>query len=203
MEELPESLHPLEKINAIAIPDQPYLSGVTDPAKILAYFCFCHESRVYPPTWIMNELYNRFHEYLTDNGTGKNKRRLGEYFGEPARGDRSAFFRQEAFRPVMELSFIAVDRLRCCFGLTKEAALSIVAARLELVINKTSHRFKKGEAALEKAYREWCKGEHYQEWLERSIKNRTFLAEETKDFLRSFPPDSFTGYPHIESLMKN
>lgn len=202
-DEIPEDIHPLERIQALDLNIYQEIHGTPDPSKILALFCFCHENSVYPPAWIMNELYKRFDEYLKGNSSGKKKRRLGEYFGEPARGDRSAFFRQEAIKPVMDSALTAVDRLRFCFDLSREDAISIAARRFELVTNKTSHRFEKGEAALEKAYREWCKTDHYQEWIDRTIINRVFTDEETKNFIKSFPPDSFTGHPHLEQLLKN
>lgn len=191
----------LESINALDLPLYQHIHGTPDPVKIIAFFCLCHERGVYPPAWIMNELYTRFEEYMKDNSSGEKKRRLGEYFGEPARGDRSPFFRQQAFKEVMESALIAVDRLRFCFGLSKEQALGIVSLRLESVVNTTSFRFNKGEAALEKAYREWSKKVHCHDWLER-FKNRTFTDKENLEFLRSFPPDSFTGFPQIEKLLQ-
>lgn len=197
-----EGIDPLTRINALDLPCYQQIHGKADPAKILALFCLCHEWRVYPPSWIMNELYSRFDEYLKDNGTGKKKRSLGLYFGENERGARPAFFRQEAVRGVMETALIAVDRLRYQFNLPKDQAIGLAARLFETVENKTVHKFQKGEAALEKAYREWIKGSHYQEWIERFVKNP--IAEETKNgFLRSFPPGTFTGYPEIEKLLKD
>jgi hypothetical protein len=190
-----------ERINALSLPLYQHIHGTPDPAKIIALFCLCQEMRVYPPAWIMNELYSRFDEYLKDNITGKKKRRLGEYFGEPARGNRSAAFRQQAFKHVMQSALAAVDRLRYHFNLSKEQALCLVAQRLETVENDTCHRFEKGEAALEKAYRDWCKMDSRQEHIE-WLKTLTFSDEDTLEFLHSFPPDSFTGIPHIEKRLK-
>lgn len=190
----------LERINALSLPLYQHIQGTPDPAKILAFFCLCHEWRVYPPAWIMNELYSRFNEYLNDNGDGKKKRRLGEYFGEPARGNRSAFFRNEAFKGVMQNACTAVDRLRFCFNLTKEESLGIVSQWLESVANKTSFRFEKGEAALEKEYRKWCKSVHCERWI-KYFTDDSPTSEGNIEFLRSFPSGSFTGFPQLEKLI--
>lgn len=190
-----------ERIGALDLSMYQHIHGTPDPAKILAFFCLCHEWRIYPPAWIMNELYTRLNEYLRDNVSGK-KKSLGEYFGESVGGVRGPYFRQQAFKGVMQSAFVAIDRLRYSFNFSKEQALGIVSRRLEFVVNKTSFRFDKGEAALEKEYREWCKNVHCQEWLEQ-FENISLTDEENKEFLRSFPPDSFTGFPHIEKLLKD
>lgn len=191
-----------DRITALGLTTFKVVHGAPDPARILAFFCLCHEWRIYPPAWIMDELYSRFKGYLSDNLTGKNKRRLGEFFGEPARGDRSPFFKNQAFKSVMESTLIAVDRLRYRFNFPKEQALGIASRRFELIVNETGHRFQKGEAALEKAYRNWCNGDHYQSWLETMI-SQPFTEKENKEFLLSFPEGSFNGYPHIEKLLKD
>lgn len=195
-------LDPLEAITALDLTEYPHIHGKPDPVKIISFFCACHEWKVYPPAWIMDELYQRFNAYLIGNGTGKDRRRLGEFFGEPARGNRGPWFRQQAFAPVMQNMCTAIDRLRYVFNLSIDNAVGIVATHLDDVVNKTGHRFDKGEAALAKYYKnEW--GAEMSLQQKQMFADRPPTYEQNKTFLRQFNEDALAPYPHLKTYLKD
>lgn len=173
--------------------------GIGHPVDLLALFCSCHDWGVYPPSWVMNELYQRFCQYLKGNLSGTDKRRLGEFFGEPPTGRQSPYFKQRAFSDVMQSAMIAIDRLRFVHNISKDDAIGIVARRMEIVKNNTSHKFHKGEAAIEKAYKSW--GKEISERLRNRWEESPPDQENTLAFLKTFPSESFVGFPHVEALL--
>lgn len=146
------------EIFSVDLPIYPDIHGIPDPIKIAAFFCACHEWRVYPPAWIMDDLYRRFSEYLEENGAG-NPKRLGEFFGEPATGTRRPKFKELVFGPMMETACGDVDRLEHWVGVSTKDALDIVAFRLEIAQEKVPSGWQgertKGRAALVKAHQAW------------------------------------------------
>jgi len=184
----------------LILPLEEYLGGTLDPSRIILLFCQCHKMKVYPPPWIMNQLYERFREYVDDNFNGKNPKRLGEYFGEPKGGNRRPYFKQKAFEDFIEMSCRGIEILKGCFGKSQEDAIGIVTRRMETVKNATAFEMNKGEAALEKAYKKWDRSakDHYRDRLKR----KPLTDEQKLEFLQTFPPDAFTGHPDLESLLK-
>ncbi len=47
---------------------------------LIARFCDFYASGAYPPEWVMEEIFNRFSNYLIDNCNGKREADLGKYF---------------------------------------------------------------------------------------------------------------------------
>lgn len=196
-----------EEFLALALPEYPDISGTPDPAKIIAYFCACHDWGVYPPAWIMNDLYKRFSGYLDDNMQGK-FRGLGEYFGEPAKGTRSGTFRKFQLEPAMETACMNVDRLEHWCNRPLNKALDIVALQLEEAQERAPEAFKvdpkkrKGREALRKAHQEWrrsgCTDRMLDFWKEKEMPT----SEQITEFVKALGPDLLTGHPDLLALLR-
>jgi hypothetical protein len=171
------------------------INSTPDPLTLIEFFCKCHEWKVYPPGWVMDDLYNRFSEYLTDNYSGK-ARKLGEYFGEPSRGNRSAHFRQKAMEWPIISACMAVDRLHHCYRIPKTKARELANYRMQSLHPVGIFR-EKGIEGLTKSYSKWRKTDHYQ--LYRMTLLIGSIGDEA-DFLKSFPPESLLAYPRLEKI---
>jgi hypothetical protein len=196
MNEIPDNE---EKVVAGTLHEMPKISQV-DPAKILAYFCACHRWRVYPPDWIMNELYSRFSEYLDDNLKGK-ARGLGEYFGEPARGTRPGTLSKLAQCRIMEQAMMDVDRFHEWFGINCSDAFDLVAHYLEAVESRTSHRFEKSYSFVKKAYDAWQKSGASEAMIEYWKGKKMPTRADKVAMLRRYPRDAFDGYPQFAEYL--
>ena len=126
---------------------------------LIKLFCAAHKHGVYPPPAVMNELYERFINYMKDNSSGMD-RRLGEYFGEPPEGTPVPSFRREKLESMMDNSAVLVHQLHHWCKCSRKDALSIVSAKLEQVIEEGPWgglKRQKGYSALEKHYGHWRK----------------------------------------------
>ena len=180
---------------ASQLPNYPDEHGIPDPEKIISYFCDCHEWGVYPPKWIMNELYQRFGSYLEDNMSGKSLRRLGEYFGESSLGKRSAYFRQKAVQPVMESLCIIVDRFRHGFRLGVDASIGIAVTRFAESGPDVS------ESSLYGYYiNTWGSGRTRDVWEVLDAHPPT--VEQNMEFLSQFDEDILTAYPVLRAYLQ-
>ena len=184
--------------SALIMPTYTYANGPADPIQLIEFFCDCHKMKVYPPRWVMDELFKRFSDYLNENYQGKG-RRLGEYFGEPAGGGRSGYFRREVQAGNMEVYCANVHRLVSWFGRTKVAALDIVMIQLER--EQADHPLTgnrpQGRESLRKAYQAWLRifnelqtKDFWSDWQSPSNEKRT-------EFLNALGRDCLTGHPDL------
>lgn len=172
----------------------PYLqkfTGEQDPAITMALFCECHRYRVYPPPWLLNDLYKRFSSYLADKLNGGDKR-LGEYFGESEEGARNSYFSKMAFASTMETAMQDINRFRIWFGLRKDDAIDLVAQYLQTVEdnNKTTHRFHKGFSAIAKEYKLWSKKHTLRHFKLRAEHHPPSRDDKVK-MVQRYPKDAF------------
>lgn len=125
-----------------------------DPIERIRCFCNCHRFGIYPPPAVMNDLFKRFSGYLDDNEKGKS-RRLGEYFGEPANGNRRGKFRDESGPDLFSVCAM-VHHLENWFYRPNNKALDIAALYLEKLYDQTPKEWqgekKKGRESLRKEY---------------------------------------------------
>lgn len=190
----------LHEIHALGLPHYPAVHGKPDPIKIIAFFCACHEWRVYPPAWIMDDLYQRFSKYLDENSEGW-ARRLGEFFGEPANSARRPKFRELVLAPMVETACFDVDRLMHWHGVPQNEAIDIVALCLELNQERLPSGWRgmrtKGRGALVDAYQEWRRKGHSDHFKEMSDKKGWPTDEADLTLLKRLGEDSLTGHPRL------
>lgn len=184
-----------DRFSAMVISDYLQVMGPADPIKIIEFFCACHEMKVYPPEWVMNEIYRRFNDYLDENYQGKG-RGLGEHFDEPARGKRPGYFKQRTQERIMDIACANVHRLITWFNRIQSAALDIVAIQIEreqadvpLIARP------KGRDALRRAYQTWLQA--HNEVCKITGPWPDPPNEERTKFLRALGPDCLTGHPDL------
>lgn len=155
-------------IHALSILDGPWpAQGVSElsepqrtgkipenPIDIIRLFCACHEWGIYPPGWIMDDLYQRFSGYMTDNLRGKCDAGIGNYFDET---NRRGKFRDFALEPKVREAAWLCGALHHWFRTPKSKAIDICGAWLEdkqLGSNAPwpNENRPKGVAALRKEY---------------------------------------------------
>lgn len=127
-----------------------------DPTALDVIHCFlaCHELGVYPPGWIMDDLYQRFYGYMTDNLRGKLDAGIGNYFDE---ANRRGKFRDFALESSVKQAAWLCGALYHWFRTPKSKAIDICGAWLEdkqLGSNAPwpNENRPKGVAALRKEY---------------------------------------------------
>lgn len=132
------------------------MSGVFDdyvkePINIIQAFVMCARYRVYPPPWVMNDLYERFSNYINSNKKGENKG-LGEFFGEKKNSARKVYFNKIKYQMLKDTLCMSVDKLVIFFGISESDAIKIVANSSLKNINKKGVLTDFGEPALKAHY---------------------------------------------------
>lgn len=186
-----------KEISALLIPVHKEILGLPDPIRIINYFCECHEMGVYPPAWVMNDLYERFSAYLSDGLKGK-KNRLGEYFGEPKRGTRSGAFCDIVKKPIIGRAVLDVEQFYGWFGIHKNVAYDLVAQYLAAVENKTDHRIQIGYAAIEAAY----KNDEGLEYYRKLWREKPPTREDKEAMLQRYSRESLDPYLNKYPILK-
>lgn len=126
-----------------------------NPIDIIRLFCACHEWGIYPPGWIMDDLYQRFSGYMADNlGGEKFDAGIGNYFDET---NRRGKFRDFALESSVKQAAWLCGALYHWFRTPKSKAIDICGAWLEdkqLGSNAPwpNENRPKGIAALRKEY---------------------------------------------------
>lgn len=186
-----------------AIPVYPSF-GELDPIEILQVFCLCQDLRVYPPAWVMNDLYKRLGAYLDDNMSGR-ARRLGEYFGEPRNGNRRNIFKGLAFRKMMDTACLNVFYLERIFSKKQNQALDIIALKVELIQEDLPKGWKgiektMGREALRKAYQTWKSGLDAQRTF-KFFETSPPTPEDRINILQSLGRDCLAGHPDLIAFL--
>lgn len=96
-----------------------------DPHEILKAFINCSALGIYPPTWVMDAITERFDNYLKDNWQGEGKR-LGEYFGEKEHGVDKHKFNKYKFENDICWLYFKIDVLVYMLKLKADHAITIV-----------------------------------------------------------------------------
>lgn len=122
--------------------------GPTRADVVVKAFCFFYESGVFPPEWIMADLYKRFSIYLKDNVKGKAEADLGKYFDGKKR--RTAW-KQAIGENLEDKACFAVYVLVRCADVALPKAIEIVTPWLEKLQRELppgwkSERVKQGPA---------------------------------------------------------
>lgn len=113
-------------------------------------FIACHELGIYPPQWIMDNLYKVLNSYMEKAFEG-DYRTLDASF-KIGKKDFGEIHREALYRELSERA----DALYKNGGMTREQAVTTVIANLELD-NKTKYRIAPGVGSLEKQYYKWLK----------------------------------------------
>ncbi len=118
-------------------------------------FIACHELGIYPPPWIMDNLYKVFSGYMKKALEG-DYRTLDASF-KIGKKDFGEMHREALYCELSE----SADALYNNGGMTREQAVTTVIADLELN-NETKYRIEPGMDSLEKQYYRWLKagGDH-------------------------------------------
>ncbi|PLX88410.1 MAG: hypothetical protein C0618_04400 [Desulfuromonas sp.] len=184
--------------------DLPDRIGPVDPIETIGLFCLCQKMAVYPPAWIMNDLYQRFSRYISDNMEGKD-RFLGEYFEESRDSARRSDFKKYVYSRPISTACLNIHKLRKWFDCTQKSALDIVALQLEQAQKDMTGEWKseriKGRAALAAEYADIKKKglmkEHEVYWERNPPTN-----ENRRALLRDIGLENLTGYPHLEAWLQ-
>lgn len=137
------------------------------PAELISLFCLCHRRGVYPPPWLMNNLYKKFNQYLREKLDGSDKL-LDEIFAGNGKGLSRTYFKQAANGPIWDTAMHDLNRFRIWFGLTIKDATAIVAQYKKLGMKEDQ-----GFSTVEKKYKEF---------------NKIDPFERHKDFYKKHPP---------------
>jgi len=108
-----------------------YIAGYQhdkNPTFLFRIICLLHEHRIYPPEFVMNELFDVFKEWLNTNGT----KNIGSLFGTNKKGQGNRIIRENEFLIVHKL-MQEIWQLKNAFKLATLRAAEMVSARLEKV----------------------------------------------------------------------
>lgn len=157
------------------------------PATIMDLFCLCHSRGVYPPPWLMNDLYQKFAKYMTEKLNGSDIL-LDEVFAGKSKSLSKPAFKQIAIYPAWETAISDIHLFRIWFGLSIKDATAIVIQYPKLGLKKDN-----GFATAEKKYKKYCKIspiDRHEAWFREYPPRRDFKLR----LVKRYPKEAFL--PH-------